>query len=524
MGGGRVMSAVKLHETIDGNGFIVNYQTYKAKKEEIVHLKKEIAELKQENAELKQEKEFYDKKTTGWSDLVQTINNSHGPITFNYNDTYTDCLRKLHEYISNTCTPVMVNLQQSREEMVRVGDIPENQRLDHLNVLWMLQGFYAHAKTTEKEVDKQLQKLPNQFPDLKRDWQSELQALRTKKLELKLNYLMQAHNEDAIEKNSVLKSLTDEILKFRAWNARDFHQAVDVDQLSSGAEIVKKMSENIQFNFRQKKEVVRQIKQRIKNYPQVFRDSFTDDSLENRDLVSLVVDVMGDFISYIDKNCDTDQAAQIQIELEKVGDGRWTYGMKQHSADHKYEHSEYKGVSNEDQIIKNVAEYVSDYMWGWLQKQTQWEERAKEAYHQNGKGDAKKPRNEYEKKDEKELLSILEFEEYFDPYTPQNWSRVKKAYVRLAKLYHEDNLEDDSEEEKDKYRRLFTAVTAAYQELLDRKKEMEKRKQGAYFISEPYCKVIDLATALQFFNTFMQNEAQRQYKATGNPYFIKRSI
>lgn len=55
------MSAVELHETIDGNGLIVNYTTYKAKKEEIAQLKKENAELKQENEELKKKQEYIEK-------------------------------------------------------------------------------------------------------------------------------------------------------------------------------------------------------------------------------------------------------------------------------------------------------------------------------------------------------------------------------------------------------------------------------------------------------------------------------
>ena len=82
--GCRVMSAAELHETIDGNGLIVNYKKYKAKKEEIEQLKKDKAQLQEdkaqlqkENAELKQAKEFYEKMSAGWNDLWSKINNSN---------------------------------------------------------------------------------------------------------------------------------------------------------------------------------------------------------------------------------------------------------------------------------------------------------------------------------------------------------------------------------------------------------------------------------------------------------------
>ena len=43
------MSAAELHETIDGNGLIVNYKKYKAKKEEIEQLKKDIQAVEAAN-------------------------------------------------------------------------------------------------------------------------------------------------------------------------------------------------------------------------------------------------------------------------------------------------------------------------------------------------------------------------------------------------------------------------------------------------------------------------------------------
>ena len=114
-----------------------------------------------------------------------------------------------------------------------------------------------------------------------------------------------------------LKELSLEIRKFRSWNAQGFPTVVDVSVSTPRVDVIKKMSENIQFNFRQKKEVVRQIKKVTEKYPDVFQDSFTGIFLENWDWVNLVVNVMSDFISYIDKNCKPEKEEEEGEEEEK---------------------------------------------------------------------------------------------------------------------------------------------------------------------------------------------------------------
>lgn len=325
--GYRVMSAAELHETIDGNGLIVNYKKYKAKKEEIEQLKKDKAQLQEdkaqlqkENAELKQAKEFYEKMSAGWNDLWSKITNGPGPIGFARDDTFTDCLRKLYDYIE-TCQPVMLEVESARIMYARMN-VTHMSSASNARIVAFLteeaEELYQVHRSLVKRVSDSLKNSNSDREQKESDWE---EFSRIDSVLDQLNYMMSVVHNQYKKDVDQLEKLTLEIRKFRSWNAQGFPSVVDVSVSTPRVDVIKKMSENIQFNFRQKNEVVRQIKQRIMDYPQVFRDSFmTDDYLENRDWVSLVVDVMSDFISYINNNCKSEEEeSSIDATQEESG-------------------------------------------------------------------------------------------------------------------------------------------------------------------------------------------------------------
>ena len=119
-------------------------------------------------------------------------------------------------------------------------------------------------------------------------------------------------------------------------------------------------------------------------------------------------------------------------------------------------------------------------------------------------------------KDKKKYLQILELPKDTDVDSEEGWIAVRQAYKRLAKKFHPDNKEGDTEK--------FKEINTAYIHL----KELHEQKTPARFVgsitSNSHAHPMDLSTALHIFNTFMQSEAQQERRATGNPYFIKRSI
>jgi hypothetical protein len=116
----------------------------------------------------------------------------------------------------------------------------------------------------------------------------------------------------------------------------------------------------------------------------------------------------------------------------------------------------------------------------------------------------------------KQYLQILELPEDTNVDSEEGWKAVKNAYKRLAKKFHPDNKEGDTEK--------FKEINTAYIHL----KELHEQKTPARFVGSITCnshaRPMDLSTALHIFNTFMQSEAIDQRRATGNPYFIKRSM
>lgn len=285
-------------------------------KQEITVLKtEEYDKLKKENAELKQAKEYYEKMSAGWNDLWSKITNSPGPIGFAHDDTYTDCLRKLYDYIE-TCQPVMLEVKVARVMYTRMN-VTHMSSASNARIVAFLteeaEELYQVRRSLDKRVSELLKHTNGDREQEKKDWE---QFSRIHSVKDQLNYMMSAVHKQYQKDVDQLEKLTLEIRKFRSWNAQGFPQVVDVAVTTPRVEVIKKMSENIQFNYRQKNEVVRQIKQRINDYPQVFRDSFTDDYLQNRDWVPLVVDVMSDFISYIEKNCKSEKDEEEEEEEE----------------------------------------------------------------------------------------------------------------------------------------------------------------------------------------------------------------
>ena len=119
-------------------------------------------------------------------------------------------------------------------------------------------------------------------------------------------------------------------------------------------------------------------------------------------------------------------------------------------------------------------------------------------------------------KDKKKYLQTLELPEDTNVDSEEGWNAVRKAFKRLAKKFHPDNKEGDTEK--------FKEINTAYIHL----KKLHEQKNPARFVGSITCnshaRPMDLSTALHIFNTFMQSEAQQERRATGNPYFIKRSI
>lgn len=114
----------------------------------------------------------------------------------------------------------------------------------------------------------------------------------------------------------------------------------------------------------------------------------------------------------------------------------------------------------------------------------------------------------------KRNLHILGLPEDTDIHSNGGWKAVTKAYKKLALKNHPDK---GGEEE------TFKKINEAYHWL-----ENEHSKNLGEYVksitSNSHARPMDLSTALHIFNTFMQSEAQQERRATGNPYFIKRSI
>ena len=189
VGGERVMSGKTTDEKI--GLFKWNRTVEKMMKE----MKEDNAELKKENAELKEAKEFYEKMSAGWNHLWRKITNSPVPVGFARDDTFTDCLRKLYNYIE-TCQPVMLEVESARIMYARMN-VTHMSSASNARIVELLteeaEELYQVRISLVNRVLELLKHTNGDTEQEKKDWE---QFSRVHSVNDQLNYMMKVvHNQ-----------------------------------------------------------------------------------------------------------------------------------------------------------------------------------------------------------------------------------------------------------------------------------------------------------------------------------------